>query len=154
MTEKCFDKGQVIFRQGDMGTAMYQVERGSVGIFAWYDTERKTHLVTFGPGDFFGETELIESCTRAASAVATEDDTRVQEITQEDLAAWFRDCPEKVLAVMQQVSRRVSETTRGYLDACRTVYETVETEKSGEKKSSWLEEHLSLFYKIGQLLKR
>ena len=154
MEAKRFDKNEVIFRQGDLAGTMYDMESGAVGIYAWYGTEMETHLVTFGPGSVFGEVELIESCPRSASAVALEDDTRVREITREDFAGYFQDKPEKVLAIMRQVSRRVRETTQTYLEACRTVYETVETEKTGEKESSWLEERLAFFYKIGRLLKR
>ena len=153
MENKRFAKGEVIFRQGDTARTMYDIESGSVGIYAWYGTEKETHLVTFGPGSVFGEIELIESCTRGASAVALEDGTEAWELTREDLGGYFADKPEKVLDIMRQVSRRVRETTQSYLDACRTVYETVETEKSGGKLSAWLEEHLTLLYRIGRLLK-
>lgn len=153
METKRFDKNEVIFRRADLAMTMYEIESGAVGIYAWYGTEMETHIATFGPGDVFGEVELIESCPRAADAVALEDGTEVREISREEFADCFQDQPEKVLAIMRQVSRRVRETTRSYLEACRAVCEKVETEERGER-DSWLSEHLSIFYKIGRLLKK
>lgn len=150
MEMKCFLKGQATFRQGDLAGTMYDIEAGSVGIFAGYGTAEETQLASFGPGDTFGELEFIESCPRIASAVALEE-VRAREITRDDFAGYFRDKPEKILAVMRQLSRRVRETTESYLDACRTVYETVETERAGETRSPRLKERLSFFHRIGLL---
>ena len=49
---------------------------------------------------------------------------------------------------MKQLSRRLRETTQNYREACRTVYETVESEKSGKEKSSWLKSSLQFFHEV------
>ena len=48
---------------------------------------------------------------------------------------------------MHQLSARLRETNEKYAEACRTVYDTVETEKKGEKKSGGLLSRLNFFHK-------
>lgn len=145
---KEYNKGDVIFRQGDYAATMYDICAGSVGIFADYQTEDEKQLAVLPAGEVFGEMGLIECYPRSATAVAMEDGTQVQEISSAEFSAYFKDSPEKVLSVMKQLSRRLRETTKNYQDACRTVYETVETEKKGEEKSSWLKESLKFFHEV------
>lgn len=145
---KEYNKGDVIFRQGDYAATMYDICAGSVGIFADYQTEDEKQLAVLPAGEVFGEMGLIECYPRSATAVAMEDGTQVQEISSAEFSAYFKDSPEKVLSVMKQLSRRLRETTKNYQDACRTVYETVEMEKKGEEKSSWLKESLKFFHEV------
>ena len=153
MEPKRFEKGTVIFRQGELSAHMYDIRSGSVGIIAGLGTPEQTRLVRFGPGDTFGETEFIASCPRLASAVALED-TEVWEIDESVFSPYFNDKPDKILAVMRQLSRRVRETTEDYLDACRTVYETVETDRSGGGRSPRLRERLSFFRRVGRMTEK
>jgi CRP-like cAMP-binding protein len=152
METKRFAKGDVIFRQGEISACMYDIRSGSVGIFAGLGTGEQTQLVRFGPGDTFGETEFIASCPRMASAVALEE-TEALEIDEERFSSYFSDKPEKILSLMRQLSRRVRETTEGYLEACRTVYETVETDRTGKKRDAELKERLSFFRRVGRLFR-
>ncbi len=150
MEPRQFKKDEVIFHQGELSRAMYDICSGAVGIFAGYGTPRETRLAVFGAGDTFGEMEFIASCPRIASAVALEE-TAAWEIDQEEFSAYFQNKPEKILSIMRQLSRRVRETTESYLEACRTVYETVESDRAGGGRSSQLKERLSFFRRIGSL---
>lgn len=145
---KEYNKGEVIFRQGECAATMYDICAGSVGIYADHQTEDEKQLAVLPAGEVFGEMGLIECYPRSATAVAMEDGTVVQEISSAEFSAYFKDSPEKVLSVMKQLSRRLRETTKNYQDACRTVYETVETEKKGKEKSSWLKESLKFFHEV------
>ena len=60
--------------------------------------------------------------------------------TPESFDAYFKESPAKVLLIMQNMSHRIRELTRDYLEACRAVAEAVETEKTGKEKSSWFKE--------------
>ena len=148
MEPKRFEKGAVIFRQGELSAHMYDIRSGSVGIIAGLGTPEQTRLVRFGPGDTFGETEFIASCPRMASAVALEE-TEALEIDEGQFSSYFSDKPEKILSLMRQLSR----TTEGYLEACRTVYETVETDRTGKKRDAELKERLSFFRRVGRLFR-
>ena len=143
-----FNKGDVIFRQGEYAATMYDICSGSVGIYADYQTPEEKQLAVLPAGEVFGEMGLIECYPRSATAVAMEDGTQVQEISSAEFSAYFKESPEKVLAVMRQMSARLRETNKNYLEAMRTVYETVETEKKGEEKSGWLKSSLNFFHEV------
>ena len=71
----------------------------------------------------------------------------MQEISAAEFSDYFKSSPDKVLGVMRQLSARLRETNEKYAEACRTVYDTVETEKKGEKKSGGLLSRLNFFHK-------
>ncbi|GGG53283.1 cyclic nucleotide-binding domain-containing protein [Hymenobacter glacieicola] len=65
MKEVEFAAGQQIFAKGDLGTSLFIVHEGEVGIFTG-----SQQLATFRKGDFFGELALLDAEPRSASAVA------------------------------------------------------------------------------------
>ena len=66
------EKDQVIFREGDLGEAVYLVESGSIGIFKTVEGE-EIQLATMKEGELFGEMAIIYGSDRMAHAVALED---------------------------------------------------------------------------------
>ena len=140
METKTFKKGEIIFKQSDLSDCMYDILWGQVGIYADYGTPEEKLLTTLETERFFGEMGMIEGRLRSATAVALEKDTRVKVITPETFDTYFKENPAKVLLIMQNMSHRIRELTRDYLEACRAVAEAVETEKTGKEKSSWFKE--------------
>ena len=140
METKTFKKGEIIFKQVDLSDCMYDILWGQVGIYADYGTPEEKLLTTLETERFFGEMGMIEGRLRSATAVALEKDTRVKVITPETFDTYFKENPAKVLLIMQNMSHRIRELTRDYLEACRAVAEAVETEKTGKEKSSWFKE--------------
>ena len=147
MNTKTFNKGDVIFEQGSFASTMYDIQAGSVRILAAMGTPDEKELAVIPAGAVFGEMGLIECLPRSASAVAAEDGTQVQEVSASEFSEYFKNSPEKVLSVMRQMSARLRETNKNYTEACKTVYDTVETEKKGEKKSGGLLSRLNFFHK-------
>ena len=74
---------------------------------------------------------LVEHTPRSATVVSADDNTVVTTITEEDFFEYYRENPSKVLSIVQQMCHRLRETTKNYIEACHTVYDTVETKKSG-----------------------
>ena len=72
LTEKKYTAGDIIFREGEIGKAVYVVLEGSVKIVKESNPENKT-LHVLGPGSHFGELALISNTSRFASAVAETD---------------------------------------------------------------------------------
>ena len=132
---KEYSRGAVIVREGDAGESMFAVESGSVGVYRGYGTADETLLATLDSGKVFGEMSLLDRAPRSATVVVLEDRTVLTEITEVDFYSFFQQNPSRILDIMGQMCSRLRKTTQDYRDACRTVYETVETEKTGGQKS-------------------
>ena len=138
MDLKTFDRKDIIFRQGDPGDCMYDIQQGRVGIFLNYGGKNEKKIAELFPGQLFGEMGLLDQAPRSATAVALEDDTVLDTVSEADFQAYFKEQPAKVLLLTEQMCNRLRRTTRDYMDACRTVYENAEAEKTGAKKSDAL----------------
>lgn len=136
--ERTFSKGEIIFKQGSYQDEMYTILEGKVGIYANYGTQQEKELTELTAGEMFGEMGMIEAYPRSATAVALDDETKIQVITEKDFDAFFRGEPDQVFAIMKHLGKRIRGLSQDYLDVCRTVAESVESEKKGKKKSSWL----------------
>lgn len=143
MQNKTYQCNEVIFEQGAYASSMYEVSSGSVGVFANYGTNDERKLAMFGPSSFFGEMGLVECYPRSATAVALDDDTTVIEIGPDDFSSFYQDQPEKVLSVMRQLSARLRETDKRYQEACQAVYDAIEAEKAGQRRSHSIRSKLS-----------
>lgn len=150
MSTKAFKKGEVIFRQGDASDCMYDILWGEVGIYTNYGTPEEKLLSTLRTEQFFGEMGMIEGLPRSATAVALTRDTQVRVITPESFQSYFHESPAKVLLIMQNMSRRIRELTIDYLEACRIVAKSAETEKAGTEIGGDLQTDLEKLSRIYQ----
>lgn len=146
MNTLVFKKGDVIFRQGDFSSVMYDIAKGKVGVFADYETEQVQQLAELTAGDFLGEMGMIEVYPRSATAVALEDDTALNEIGEDELNAYFKDKPEKLLKIMKQISARIREVDKKYLKACRVAFESASAEAANTDKSEELKKEMNALY--------
>src|SRR6185503_8232937 len=65
-----FDRGEVIFNQGSVGSTLYIIVTGQVRIYTNSEARQELTVTIFRNGDFFGEMALLDTRPRAASAVA------------------------------------------------------------------------------------
>ena len=121
MKQIMFKKDDVICRQGEIGSCMYCIRKGSVEVFTHYGTEQARKLAELKEGEFFGEMELIENEPRSATVVAAEDGTLLDEITENTFLDYFEQDSVKVFMILQQLSRRLRKTTRDYLEVCHAL---------------------------------
>ena len=140
-----YQKGDVLFRQGERHKCMYVIMSGTVGIYKDFGTERENLIAELGARDFLGEMELIENAPRSATAVVLSDRVEVDRISDDHYLDFFEQNPVQVYLIMKQLSARLRETTKNYDDACRTVYETLHCAETGEAPSAWLKEHQQRF---------
>lgn len=148
MNLKKYQKDEIIFRQGEFAVTMFEICSGSVGIYADYGEENEKQLAVLTQDQVFGEMGLVECYPRSATAVAMSDDVQVREISAEEFSDLFRDKPEKVFSILQQMSRRLRETNANYMEACKAVYDADAAEKAGEEKSQKLMESLRRIFDI------
>lgn len=137
-----FSSGDIIFRQGDQELTMFDIRTGRVGVYDAYQSEQENRIAELGKGQLLGEMGMIEAYPRSATAVALEDGTVLVEITEDELAGYFRDRPDQLLRIMKQLSARIRETDQKFFDACHALRENEEAFRTGAEKSEALNRKL------------
>jgi CRP/FNR family transcriptional regulator, cyclic AMP receptor protein len=109
--------GEIIFHEGDEGTALYIVEKGEVKIVRGSAEGKEVLLGSLlGPGDFFGELALFDGEPRSANAVAKEiSDLLILE--RQDFRRFVAEHPQVALNLLQVLSRRLRRTDELLADA-------------------------------------
>lgn len=130
MIEKNFKKGEVLLRQGAIWDNMYQIKKGSVGVYVNYGEADQVMLTELGENQFFGEMAVIETYPRSASVVALET-TTVFEISPSEIGKYFESQPDKIAEIMKNLCSRLRELTNDYDDVTNTIAEL----RSGKDKS-------------------
>ena len=74
ITKKTYERGEIIFKQGDEGDAYYFILRGTVDLYMYdvdqIDGKTKLKLLTsFLSGNGFGELALLYDCPRTGTAI-------------------------------------------------------------------------------------
>lgn len=64
-----FEAGDVLFREGDLGTQAYLLEEGRVRLIKRVRGVERS-LMVLKPGDFFGESALMTGAPRSSTAIA------------------------------------------------------------------------------------
>ena len=77
---------------------------------------------------------LIDVYPRSATAVAMED-TELREIGEKEFSEFFCGQPERLLAIMRQLSERLRDRTEDYEGACVVLDNLKATQKAPEKRS-------------------
>ncbi|WP_460609658.1 cyclic nucleotide-binding domain-containing protein [Hymenobacter terrigena] len=113
MKEVTFREGEEIFAKGDIGTSLFIVHDGQVGVF-----NGPQQLATFGPGDFFGELALLDAEPRSATAAALSEVLAFR-IDQED----FYDVMEERAEVLRNILRMLCQRIRTQNEKMRELAE-------------------------------
>lgn len=100
------EPGEVIFREGDRGDAMYFIVDGTVEIIAKGRGDKTERLAMLGPQDFFGEMALITGAPRTATARA-ETGTCLFPVTREEFLAKINSGPDLGLFIAQVLIARL-----------------------------------------------
>lgn len=131
MTEKQFSKGDVIFREGDMGDTLYQIIDGTVEIYAGYGESYQQLLVELGKDKFFGEMAVIEAYPRSATAVA-KDDVKACEIESGQISDYFKSQPDRIVDLMKSLGGRLRDLTADFDEVSATISELKACDSAGK----------------------
>ena len=74
-TERTYEKGDVVFLQGDVGDALFVLVGGALKIMVTSEDGEEMVLVTLEPPATLGELALVDGGPRSASAIALEAST-------------------------------------------------------------------------------
>lgn len=144
MQMKHFENGTVLFREGDPGTSLYALRKGSVGIYTAYEGSDQQLLTKLEPPALFGEMAVVDRMPRSATAVALAD-TEVEEIEVKDAAAYFERHPEQLTEVLRMLSGRLRTLTGDYMEVCAAIREVKGDFDAGRANSEGLLAKLKKF---------
>ncbi|MEW5742381.1 MAG: DUF1003 domain-containing protein [Myxococcota bacterium] len=106
-----FKAGEVIFKRGEPGGAVFIVASGEVEIYIEDSTGHRIVFETAKRGDFFGELSLLDGDPRSASAQAHQD-TKALRVDRADLELLFTRHPTAALDVLAVIGRRLREADK------------------------------------------
>jgi len=109
---RSYASGEVVFREGDLGTEMYVIHRGKVEILRRISGPegREKRLAIFEQGDFFGELSILDGRPRVAQVV-TDGPTTCLALASWDFEAVVSEEPGVALAVLRGLAARLRELT-------------------------------------------
>jgi CRP-like cAMP-binding protein len=108
------DDGEVLFRRGEPGDALYVVESGQVRVFTLDEAGRELTLNTMNPGEAFGELALLDDRPRSAS-IAAIGPTTLRCLRREDFLSRVHTSAALTNRVIQLLSERTRHMT-GYIE--------------------------------------
>src|SRR3954468_24269362 len=101
--------GTSLFRSGDLGNAMYLIERGGVRISVRDKDNQEITLAELARGDFFGEMSIIDGKPRSADASITADG-RLAVLSRENFMTFIQSNPIVTLEMLSAVFNRLRRT--------------------------------------------
>ena len=111
-----YARGEVIFLEGDQGTALCLIAEGRIRIQLTGADGREVVINVYGPGEIFGELALLDGEPRSADAIA-QDAARVFWLQRDDFSAFLDSHPRAAMTMLASLSRRLRHTTRVVQDA-------------------------------------
>jgi CRP-like cAMP-binding protein len=103
-----FDRGTVVFREGDASDTCYVVQSGHARATRDHGDGRTLTLAQFGPGDIFGELAMFDDEKRSAT-VETLDDVQALAILGPDMRRLLHQHPDIAVKLVIAVSRRLRQ---------------------------------------------
>ena len=116
MRRKAIRKGELLFRQGDEGTALYIIQQGRIRISVSRRTDTVA-LATLGQGEFLGEMALLDDLPRSADAMALED-SQLYALNRKDFLSFLKNNENAVHAIIASLSLRLRRTDNLLAEIC------------------------------------
>jgi CRP/FNR family transcriptional regulator len=101
MTERSFNEGDEITREGESGIGFFVIEEGNATVSVGGNIVR-----TLGPGEHFGEVALIDSGPRSATIIAGTD-LRCRGMSAWEFRPFVEEHPEVAWALLETLVGRL-----------------------------------------------
>ncbi|NOX33575.1 MAG: Crp/Fnr family transcriptional regulator [Deltaproteobacteria bacterium] len=105
-----FDKGEMIFHEGDRGDGFYMVEKGKIKVFKLSYEGKEQILHIYGPGHTFGEVPVFEGKNFPASSMALEKSIIIF-LPRDKFVTVITETPGLGMNLLADLSRRLREFT-------------------------------------------
>ncbi|MEN6330556.1 MAG: YhjD/YihY/BrkB family envelope integrity protein, partial [Smithella sp.] len=107
---RAYEKGSIIFNEGDSGNEMFYVLSGRVHLEK-DDSRVKKVLAEIGPGQYFGEMAALIDISRSATARAVED-SQLAVIDSNTFRDMIRESRDVAMHMLQEFSRRLKNSNK------------------------------------------
>jgi CRP-like cAMP-binding protein len=107
MTERSFNEGDEITREGESGIGFFVIEEGNATVSIGGEIVR-----TLGPGAHFGEIALIDSGPRSATIIASTD-LRCRGMSAWEFRPFVEEHPEVAWALLETLVGRLRDSQAG-----------------------------------------
>jgi CRP-like cAMP-binding protein len=101
--ERDFEAGELMFKTGQPGAAMFIIKKGKVSIFQETSEGEAAELTKLKDGEFLGELALLDNSPRSASARALKN-THTLALFREDINGLIETRPFLAAKVMKQLA--------------------------------------------------
>lgn len=108
-TKKHYQRGDVLFHQGDPTDTLFLVKEGSFKLVRVNEEGREVILQVTGKGEILGEATLFRKGTQQASAIALET-ARVCSLNRQRLEQIIRESPDLAMQVIFSLGNRLYNT--------------------------------------------
>jgi CRP/FNR family transcriptional regulator, cyclic AMP receptor protein len=105
-----WERGEVVFREGDSGDTCYLIKSGAVLLTREHQDGRVVAISECRSGSMFGELALFRGETRSATAEAIEP-TQAVALLAPDMTRLVRNNPDIATELLATLAERVSRTT-------------------------------------------
>ena len=105
---RSYERGEVIFREGDRGDTCYVIRSGSVSVVREHQDGRVIALAELRAGAMFGELSMFGGETRSAT-VETLEPTRAVALLAADFQRLLRSHPEIAVKMLNALADRLRE---------------------------------------------
>ena len=110
-----FDRGELLFVEGDVGDALLVLVSGSVTVFRTSPDGERAALTVLEPPEVFGEIALLDGASRSASVEATEP-TVVLSLSRAEFFGLLRQQPVVLEPLVRQLGTMVRRLTEQAAD--------------------------------------
>lgn len=110
-TERWFDEGAALVREGEPGDELFVIVEGRVRVVHRADDGTERTLRKYGEGDHIGELAVLRAQPRVATVVADGGSVRTLVIGGEGLTAILRERPDAAMALLATLAERLSTQT-------------------------------------------
>jgi len=112
---KSMAEGELIFKQGDPGDALYVLITGKVAIYLIGEDGNRIDLAQLGDGAYFGDLALIDGQPRSASATTSEH-CEFFLVGRQQFLSLMTDSPRILADVLIGLSEHIRNTNQRYVD--------------------------------------
>jgi CRP/FNR family cyclic AMP-dependent transcriptional regulator len=113
---RSYEPGEILFREGDIGRALFILESGRVEVSRKTAEGGTLQIAILNPGDYFGEISLLDERPRSATAAAMEL-VKVHLLYKTELEKMIKHVPHVGAAIMTHLGMLLAARLRAVSDA-------------------------------------